>query len=263
MKRSGWALCAMAMVCLNMVWGQRSLDTIYANASKNVALFFPNRIQQAVVGSKDFVFSYDREEAGYFGLLQGVEGVESNLLVITEEGNVYAYILKYAQELSQLNHFVLEGDGIGKIGPVKELQAKDDSRIVGTSHYDRFSKLLLDRRPRNMMTKCKKGIRLRLEVMVYDGREVYLAFGIRNRSGIDFEVDRLEVFRVNGSSKRRASYQEIPLEPSYMYGVPNKVKDGEMIRFVYVLPKFVLGDNERLKLSLRELHGNRRVELIK
>lgn len=30
-----------------------------------------------------------------------------------------------------------------------------------------------------------------------------------------------------------------------------------------LLPKFVLGDNERLKLSLRELHGNRRVELIK
>jgi hypothetical protein len=239
------------------------LDTIYANASKNVALFFPSPIQKAVVGSKDFVFSYDREEAGYFGLLQGVEGVESNLLVITEEGNVYAYILKYAQELSQLNHFVREGDGIGKIGPTKELKVKEDSLVVETSHYDRFGKLLLDGKPKVMETKRKKGIRLRLEDMVYDGREVYLVFGIRNRSGIDFEVDRLEVIRVNGSSKRRASYQEIPLEPSYMYGVPNKVKDGEKVRFVYVLPKFMLGDNEKLKLSLRELHGNRRVELIK
>jgi hypothetical protein len=263
MKRSGWALCAMAMVCLNMVWGQRSLDTIYANASKNVALFFPSRIQQAVVGSKDFVFSYDREEAGYFGLLQGVEGVESNLLVITEEGNVYAYILKYAQELSQLNHFVREGDEIGNILPVKELRVGSDSLVVEVPHYDGSCKWLLDRTSKSIVTKRKKGIRLRLEDMVYDGREVYLVFGIRNRSGIDFELDRLEVFRVNGSSKRRASYQEIPLDPSYMYGVPNKVKDGEMIRFVYVLPKFVLGDNEKLKLSLRELHGNRRMELIK
>lgn len=261
MKRIGWALGAVSLFCLNMAWGQRSLDTIYANGSKNVALFFPSPIRHAIVGSEDFVFSYDREEAGYFGLLQGVEGVESNLLVITSDHQVYAYILKYAKELSQLNHFVEEGDGIGKIGPVKVLQVKKDSVVVEASHYDRFSKLLLDAKPKVMVTKHKKGIRLRLEDMVYDGREVYLVFGIRNRSGIDFEVDHLEVFRVNGSSKRRASYQEIPLNPIHGYGVPNKVKDGEMVQFVYVLPKFVLGDKERLKLVLEELHGSRRVEL--
>ncbi len=261
MKRSGWALCAVAMFCLNLVWGQRSLDTIYANASKNVALFFPSPIRQAIVGCEDFVFSYDSEEAGYFGLLQGGEGVESNLLVITSDDQIYAFVLKYAKELSQLNHFVRERDGIGKIGPAKELQLKEDSMVVGTSQYDRFSKLLLDRKPKNMMTERKKGIRLRLEDMVYEGREVYLVFGIRNRSGIDFEVDRLEVFRVNGSAKRRASYQEIPLKPIHGYGVPSRVKNGDMFRFVYVLPKFVLGDKERLKLVLEELHGSRRVEL--
>ncbi|MBO0322186.1 DUF4138 domain-containing protein [Muricauda sp. CAU 1633] len=261
MKRSGWAMCAVTMVCLNMVWGQRSLDTIYANASKNVALFFPSPIRQAIVGSEDFVFSYDREEAGYFGLLQGVEGVDSNLLVITSDHRIYAYILKYAKKLPQLNHFIREGDGIGKIGPTKGLQVKEDSMKDETSHFDRISKLLLDGKPKNIMTKHKKGIRLRLEDMVYDGREVYLVLGIRNRSGIDFEVDRLEVFRVNGSSKRRASYQEIPLNPIHRYGMPKRIKDGEMVRIVCVMSKFVLGDKERLKLVLEELHGSRRMEL--
>ncbi|WP_197062543.1 hypothetical protein [Muricauda sp. MAR_2010_75] len=82
--------------------------------------------------------------------------------------------------------------------------------VAETAHYDRFSKLLLDRKQKNIITKHKRGIRLRLEDMVYYGREVYLVLGIRNSSGIDFEVDRLEVFRINGSAKRRASYQEIP-----------------------------------------------------
>jgi hypothetical protein len=243
------------------VWGQRSLDTIYANASKNVALFFPSPIRQAIVGSEDFIFSYDREEAGHLGLLQGLEGVESNLLVITSDHQVYAYILKYAKELTELNHFVREGDGIGKIGPAKESEMKEDSMVIVTSHFDRFSKLLLGRKQKNIITKRKMGIRLRLEDMVYDGREVYLVFGIRNRSGIDFELDRLEVFRVNGSAKRRASYQEIPLEPIYGHNVPKRIKDGETARFVYVLPKFVLGDREHLKLVLEEFHGNRCVEL--
>jgi len=261
MKRSGWVLCAVGLFCLNVVRGQRSLDTIYANASKNVALFFPSPIRQAIVGNEDFIFSCDREEAGYFGLLQGVEGLESDLLVITSDHQIYAYILKYAKELSQLNHFVREGDGIGKIGPTKGLQVKEDSKVVASAHYVRFSKLLLDGKPKNMMTKRKKGIRLRLEDMVYDGREMYLVFGIRNRSGIDFEVDRLEVFRANGSSKRRASYQETPLKLIHGYGVPKRIRDRELVRFVYVLPKFVLGDKERLKLVMEELHGSRRVEL--
>src|SRR5690606_1313602 len=108
------------------------------------------------VGSENFVFSYDREGAGYFGLLQGVEGVESNLLVITSDHQVYAYILKYAKALSQLNHFVEEGDGIGKIGPIKELLVKKDSVVVEASHYDRFSKLLLDAKPKVMATKRKR-----------------------------------------------------------------------------------------------------------
>ncbi|MFC4218951.1 DUF4138 domain-containing protein [Flagellimonas marina] len=261
MKRSGLVLCALVLFFLNILWGQESLDTIYANESKNVALFFPSTIRQAVVGNDDFVFSYDREEAGYFGLLQGVEGVESNLLVITSDHQVYAYILKYSKELSQLNHFIREGDGIGRIGPATESELKRDSLVMEPSHYDRFSGVLLEEKPKVMATKRKMGIRLRLEYMVYHGDEVYLVFGIRNRSGIDFEVDRLEVIRVNGSAKRRASYQEIPLEPIYGHGVPNMVKDGEMVRFVYVLPKFVLGDKEGLKLVLEELHGNRRVEL--
>ncbi|WP_422351028.1 DUF4138 domain-containing protein [Flagellimonas sp.] len=261
MKGNKWVLCAVAMVCLNVVWGQRNLDTIYANESKNVALFFPSPILRAVTGHKNFIFSYDREEAGYFGLLKGVESVESNLLVITLDGNAYTYILKYAKELTRLNHFVREGDCVGNLRPAQELQVKEDSMVLKMSHYERFCTLLLDRKSKAMVATRKKGILLQLEDMVYDAREVYLVLGIQNRSGIDFELDRLEVFMINGSSKRRASYQEISLEPNLKYGVPSKVKDGEMVRFVYVLPKFVLGDRERLKLVIEELHGNRCLEL--
>jgi len=243
--------------------GQKTLDTLYANESKSVALFFPSPIRQAVTGHEGFVFSYDREEAGHVGLLQGVEGKESNLLLITMDGNVYAYILKYAKELSQLNYFVREGKQIGREWPVKEVDASSDSLVMDVSLYERVSKLLLEREPKVMATQRKRGIRLRLEDMVYDGREVYLVLGIRNRSGIDFEVDRLEVLRVNGSKKRRTSYQETQIEIIERYNKPKMVKNGEAKRFVFVLPKFVLADREHLKLVLVEHHGSRVVRLTK
>ena len=98
---------------------------------------------------------------------------------------------------------------------------------------------------------------------MYNGDEVYLIVGIRNGSEIDFEMDRLDIFRVNSSKKRRASHQEISLQPSYVCPGNALIQRGKEIRLAYVLPKFVLGKGESLKLVLEEVHGNRRVVLLK
>ena len=44
--------------------------------------------------------------------------------------------------------------------------------------------------------------------------------------------------------------------------MPNLVKTGEKKRFVYVLPKFVIGDNEKLMIELKELNGERKIQLL-
>ena len=89
------------------------LDTIYANDTKTVSLFFPKPIRQGIVGKSHFVFSYNKEIVQYFGLLQATPGVESNLLAITANGQVYSYILKYADTLQKLNYFISEQESIG------------------------------------------------------------------------------------------------------------------------------------------------------
>ena len=69
-----------------------TLDTIYANDTKNVALFFPEPIRQGITGSENFVFTYNREKEQYFGLLQAKQGKESNLLVINNNGSIFSYM---------------------------------------------------------------------------------------------------------------------------------------------------------------------------
>ena len=66
------------------------LDTIYANDTKNVALFFPEPIRQGITGSDNFVFTFNREKEQYLGLLQAKPGKESNLLVINENGAIFS-----------------------------------------------------------------------------------------------------------------------------------------------------------------------------
>lgn len=242
----------------NLVVAQQILDTIYANDKKNVALFFPEPIRQGITGTPNFVFTYNREKEQYFGLLQATPGTESNLLTVTKNGQVYSYILKYKEQLPRLNYFITPKESIGNERPVflKEKQiVKPTSRI---DHFQEFSNHLLKSNYNSIATKRKKGIKLQLQEMVYNASEVYLVLEIKNRSEIDFEVDYLNVYRVNGNKKRKASYQKLLIQADYKHEMPKTIKVKQSQRFVYVLPKFVLGDNERLEIEVGENNSSRR-----
>ncbi|WP_338356933.1 DUF4138 domain-containing protein [Yeosuana marina] len=247
------------------VSAQQLLDTIYANDQKNVALFFPNPIRQSITGASHFVFTYNREKEQYFGLLQAKPGTESNLLTVTNDGKVYSYILKYSEKLPKLNYFIDKNESIGSEQPEyitqKPTVAPLNEYTNRITHFQKMSEYLLNSSLENIATKRKKGIKVQLQKMVYDASEVYLVIEIKNRSGIDFEFDFLNVYRTNGNNKRKASYQRLRQEVIYRHKIPEAIINGQSQRFVYVLPKFVLGDNEKLMLELKELKGSRKVIL--
>ncbi|MEI6866385.1 DUF4138 domain-containing protein [Flavicella sp.] len=250
-----------------LVSGQqpKTLDTIYANDKKNVALFFPNSIRQGITGADHFVFTYNREKEQYFGLLQAKPGAESNLLTITKAGQVYSYILKYADKLPKLNYFIPENESIGNEKP-KKIKLKPiiepiNEYATRVTYFQKFSEYLLKSKQERIATKRKKGTRLRLQKMVYNTSEVYLVIEIQNSSGINFEVDYLNIYRTNGNKKRKASFQRLEQVVIYKHKMPSIIKDKRIQRFIYVLPKFVLGDNEKLQIELQELKGNRNIIL--
>ncbi|TXG39595.1 DUF4138 domain-containing protein [Seonamhaeicola maritimus] len=249
----------------NYLVAQIPLDTIYANESKNVALFFPESIRQGITGANHFVFTYNREKGQYFGLIQAQPGVESNLLAITNDGQVYSYILKYNKEISKVNYFITKNESIGTETPELKLLPKEKKVIDPIEdrgpYFQKFSDYLLKSKYEKMATKRKKGMKLQLQKMVYNASEVYLVLEIDNKSGIDFEIDYLNIYRTNGNKKRKASYQKLRLYGVYKHKMLSEVKNKQINRFVYVLPKFVLGDNEKLEIELQEMKGSRKVIL--
>ncbi len=259
------AIILLTVFFSGLLHAQQALDTLYANEKKNVALFFLNPIRQGITGASHFVFTYNREKEQYFGLLQAQPGEESNLLVVTDDGSVYSYILKYAKPLPKLNHFVPKSASIGTEMPViekpKSGKKELDSVARRLEYFKRFGEYLLKSKPKNLKTKRKKGLKLQLQRIAYNGSETYLMMEVSNTSGITFEVDFLNVYRVSGNKKRKASYQKLPISPIYRHKLPNKVWNGQSYRFVYVIPKFVLGDKEKLQLELQELKGNRKLIL--
>ena len=245
------------------------LDTIYANEQMTVSLFFPHPIRQGITGSPNYAFSFNRERAQYFGLLQATPEEDSNLLVVTENGSIYSYLLRYSQKLEKLNYFVAGSESIGneRTGPLltdrNSFIVGSDSTLVSNKDLDYpklCSQLLRNPRPFDQI-KYRDGVTVRMAKSIYYANEVYVVIEIENGSQIDFEINSLDLYKVNGNNRRKSSYQELLLSPVYKFQMPKVVPKGEQVQFVCVYPKFTLGAHERLLVKLEELNGNRDVML--
>ncbi|MDT0691387.1 DUF4138 domain-containing protein [Salegentibacter sp. F188] len=242
------------------------LDTIYANDTKNVALFFPEPIRQGITGSDNFVFTYNREKEQYFGLLQAKPGKESNLLVVNRNGSIFSYIVRYKQKLSKLNYFIPLSNSIGNEKPIAKdsvlVESSEELVDDSTYYYQKFCSYLLKRKQRiGRIKKRNEGIILNVENIVFDKEELYFVIEIENNSTLDYDLNFLNLSIETRQKGKRKSLQRLNQEPIYKHNQPSKIKENETARFVYVLPKFSLSDDRRAILELNEKDGERNIEL--
>ncbi len=271
MKTMIISLVSLCFTLITEATNNQALDTIYANENMTTSLFFPSNIRQAITGSENILFTYNREQGQNLGLLKATVKSMSNLLVITTDGRVYSYIIKYSDKLTKLNYFlsVLESIGNENREPKKTLAKVEQQKNISTENiykegvankkeYDFLQKssiALLKLPERKNKISRKKGISLAIKNKVYHGDYVYIQFEIKNSSEIDFDINYLKLYKVNGNKKRKASYQELIIKPVFMHNLPDKVRHGETARFVYVLPKFTLDKNEKVLVKLNEQQG--------
>lgn len=253
------------LICFtNYLGAQNLLDTIYANEHMNVALFFPKPIRQAITGNDHFVFTYDRETPQYFGVLQGRFGTDSNLLTITDDGRVYSYVLKYLEQLTKLNYFLNTDNSIGNETPLDiKPQIDTDSltdKLKNEATYKHYCEYLLGLKHKARAVKRTQGMVLKLLKVSYYQNETYLVLEVRNKSGIDFEVDDLRVSVVQRTKKRRASMQSLEQEIFYDWGVPKIIRNKVAERFVLVMPKLVLEKYYKLQIEIYELNESVKVK---
>ncbi|RIV37530.1 DUF4138 domain-containing protein [Flagellimonas lutimaris] len=244
-------------------------DTLYVNDTHVLSLIFPKPISRAVTGHANYTLGYNQETPERVGLLQGNQGDDSNLLVVTEDGLAYSYYLVYRKQFKESHRFVAIIEAVGNVLPEKpkdEMAQKEKrgsliDRMSDSLQYRKASQYFLERNTTVLKAQRKDGMILRLRGVSYFGKETYIVLEIENRSDIDFEVDFVQLFRAHGNSRKKSSYQKLILEPLYSYKGPSMVKVGAVKRFVYVVPKFTLTGKERLMIEIHEKRDNRKLML--
>lgn len=223
---------------------------------KTSNLVFPFAIVSVDRGSKDVLV---QKVKGFENILQVKAGKEdfeeTNLTVITADGQLYSYILYYIDKPSSLNiQFISQKSenphALFSAGFTNEAEMQADAaRIIGKKRTIRGIKA-----KKYGMRLCLNGLFIRQNIMYYQIKLV-------NRSNINYDIDQLRFFISDQKKSKRTATQELEIEPLYVHQDTLTILGQNENDLVFALPKFTIPDKKHLIIQIMEKKGGRHLEL--
>ena len=231
---------------------------------KTVHVIFPSPIKYVDLGSTNLIA----------GKADGAENVirvkaarkhfrnETNMSVITEDGNFYTFNVKYADEPLLLNvemcDFIHDGETVSRPNNAMEIYLQE----LG-SESPRLVRLIMksvhkqDKR-RIKHIGCKRfGVRFLLKGLYAHGDLLYFHTEVRNATHVPFDVDFVTFKIVDKKIVRRTAMQEQVIYPLRAFNYVTRVEGKKDERTVFALPKFTIPDDKKLVVEMYEKQGGR------
>ena len=231
---------------------------------KTVHVIFPSPIKYVDLGSTNLIA----------GKTDGAENVirvkaarkhfrnETNMSVITEDGNFYTFNVKYADEPLLLNvemcDFIHDGETVNRPNNAMEIYLQE----LG-SESPRLVRLIMksvhkqDKR-RIKHIGCKRfGVRFLLKGLYAHGDLLYFHTEVRNATHVPFDVDFVTFKIVDKKIVRRTAMQEQVIYPLRAFNYVTRVEGKKDERTVFALPKFTIPDDKKLVVEMYEKQGGR------
>ena len=229
---------------------------------KTVHVIFPSPIKYVDLGSTNLIA----------GKADGAENVirvkaarkhfrnETNMSVITEDGNFYTFNVKYADEPLLLNvemcDFIHDGETVNRPNNAMEIYLQE----LG-SESPRLVRLIMksvhkqDKR-RIKHIGCKRfGVRFLLKGLYAHGDLLYFHTEVRNATHVPFDVDFVTFKIVDKKIVRRTAMQEQVIYPLRAFNYVTRVEGKKDERTVFALPKFTIPDDKKLVVEMYEKQG--------
>ena len=231
---------------------------------KTVHVIFPSPVRYVDLGSTDLIA----------GKADGAENVirvkattknfrqETNMSVITKDGNFYSFNVKYADEPLLLNvemcDFIHDGETVNRPNNAMEIyltELDNESprlvRLIMKSVYERDK-----RRIRHI--GCKRfGVQFLLKGLYSHGGLLYFHTQVKNTSHVPFDVDFVTFKITDKKLVKRTAMQEQVVYPLRAYNYVTRVDGKKSECTVFALPKFTIPDGKKLVVEMYEKQGGR------
>lgn len=231
---------------------------------KTVHIIFPSPIKYVDLGSTNLI-------AGKADAAENVIRVkaakknfrdETNMSVITEDGNFYTFNVKYVDEPLLLNiemyDFIHDAETVNRPNNAMEIYLQElgneSPRLV---HLIMKSVHKRDKR-RIKHIGCKRfGVQFLLKGLYAHNDLLYFHTQVKNETNVPFDVDFVTFKVVDKKVVKRTAMQEQVIYPLRAYNYVTRVDGKDTECTVYTLPKFTIPEDKKLVVEMYEKQGGR------
>ena len=236
---------------------------------KTVHIIFPSSVNYVDLGSPNLIA----------GKADGAENVirvkatvkdfrtETNLSVITEDGNFYTFNVKYADEPLLLNiemkDFIHDGSTVNRPNNAMEVYLKELGsespklvRLIMESIYKN------DKREVKHIGSKRFGIQYLLKGIYTHNGLLYFYTQIKNESNVPFDVDFITFKIIDKKVAKRTAIQEQVIFPLRAHNYATRIAGKKSERTVFTMEKFTIPDDKQLVVELYEKSGGRHQSFV-
>lgn len=225
--------------------------------SKTTQIAFPSAITSIDLGSKDIIVD---KAVGVENILKVKANTknfeETNLSVITNDGNLYSFLVNYTNNPSYLNIRLNNADA-------KTSPQVDASPVLSSEEsIARYaSKSFITRRNIHGVSDEAAQMVLRLDGFYVKENIMFCRLTFRNYSNINYDVDQFRIYIRDQKRAKRTATQEIEIYPLYILGDTSTIRGKTKENWVIAVPKFTIPDKKTLFIEIMERNGGRHLEL--
>jgi conjugative transposon TraN protein len=232
--------------------------------NKTVHVIFPAPIRYVDLGSADLLAAKADGTENVLRVKAALRDFsrESNLAVITEDGNYYTFNVKYTDEPVKLSvemtDFLHDGEAVNRPNNALQVYMQELGqespllvRLIMQSIYKN------DRREVKHIGCKRFGIQHTLQGVYTHNGLLYFHLKLKNASNVPFTVDYVTFKIVDKKVAKRTAIQEQVIWPLRAYNHLTVVSGKTDARVVFTLPKFTIPDDKMLVVELNEQNGGR------
>ncbi len=236
----------------------KTVHVIFPSAVKYVDLGSPNLIAGKADGAENVVRvkSTTKEFRG-----------ETNMSVITDNGNFYTFNVRYADEPLMLSvemvDFIHDGSEVNRPNNALDVYltelGSESPKLVNIINKSIYKNN--DRRIRHIGSKSF-GVHYLLKGLYTHNGLLYFHTEVRNNSNVPYDIDFITFKIVDKKVAKRTAIGEQVIFPLRAYNYAVRIAGRDTERTVYTMNKFTIPNDKQLIVEMHEKSGGRHQSFI-
>jgi len=224
-----------------------NLLDITSNKTSNI--IFPYAIEHVDKGSTDIIAQKVNSAPNVLEVKAIKDSfAETNLSIITADGGLYSFIVRYSAEPVVLNTVIEKQYNV----PGSVLTA-NNARVL----QETAKKLLGFEKSLHGISDKHDKMHLGLIGLYVQHDVFYFQFQFYNRSNVSYDIDGTRFTVLDKKKSKRTARQETELKPIHSESEQQSISAGNKLAMVIALPKLTLPDGKYLFIHITEKGGGR------